>query len=180
MFASTLRFAGWKASARFLLIAAATLFGLGQALALDPLPEPTGPIILTVSGAVEITNSDDGADFDRDMLYALGLTDLVTTTAWTDGPQTFRGVLLKTVLERVGGTGTTIKATALNDFTTFIPIEEVSKYNILVASEMNGAEMSRRDRGPLWIVYPRSDFPELQAPEYNDRWAWQLRTLEIQ
>jgi hypothetical protein len=39
--------------------------------------------------------------------------------------------------------------------------------------------MSVRERGPLWVVYPREHFPELQAPEYNDRWAWQLRSLEI-
>jgi hypothetical protein len=32
----------------------------------------------------------------------------------------------------------------------------------------------------LWIVYPRDEFPELQQPEFNDRWAWQLRALEIE
>ncbi|QQR38720.1 molybdopterin-dependent oxidoreductase [Devosia rhizoryzae] len=180
MLVKTAPVAGWVAAARLLLIAAATILGLGQALALDPLPAPTGPVILTVAGDLEVTNSDEGADFDREMLYALGLTDLVTTTAWTDGPQTFRGVALQTVLDRVGAKGTTIKATALNDFRTSIPYEEAAKYNVLLASEMNGEEMSVRDRGPLWIVYPRSDFSELQAPEYNDRWAWQLRTLEIE
>ena len=165
-----------KAAGIVAVVGALTL----PALALDPLATPTGPVLLTVSGNVEVTNSEDGADFDREMLYALGLTELVTTTAWTDGPQTFRGVPLQTVLDRIGATGTTITATALNDFVTQIPYEEATKYSILLATHMNGEEMSVRERGPLWIVYPRDEFPELQQPEFNDRWAWQLRALEIE
>lgn len=171
--------AGWKSAARLLLVAGTLVLGIGQAFGLDPLPQPSGPVILTVSGDVEVTNGEAGADFDREMLYALGLSEVVTTTAWTDGPQTFRGVPLQVVLDRVGASGTTIVATALNDFVTEIPLEEAEEFNILLAAFMNGEEMSVRDRGPLWIVYPREDFPEVQAPEYNDRWAWQLRSLEI-
>jgi hypothetical protein len=122
--------AGWTSAARVFLIAMALGLGLGPVLALDPLPEPTGPVILTVSGAIDVTNSEDGADFDREMLYALGLSDLVTTTAWTDGPQTFRGVPLQVVLDRVGAAGTTITATALNDFMTDIPYVEADKYDM--------------------------------------------------
>jgi hypothetical protein len=170
--------AGWKSAAR--LIALMGLLLAGPALAADPLPEPTGPVLLTVSGAVEVTNSEDGADFDREMLYALGLTELVTTTAWTDGPQTFQGVPLQTILDRIGAKGAVITAKALNDFVTEIPYEEATKYRILVATHMNGEEMSVRERGPLWIVYPRDEFAELQQPEFNDRWAWQLRALEIE
>lgn len=162
----------WRALA---LLALATL----PAAAVDPLPEPTGPVILTVSGTVEVTNSDQGAEFDREMLYALGLTEIRTTTAWTDGIQVFEGVLLRTVLERVGASGTTITGIAINDYVAPLPFEDVERYDVLLAAVMNGVEMTVRDRGPLWIIYPREDHPELQDPQYNDRFVWQLREINV-
>lgn len=161
------------------VVLAATIGTMVPAWAQEPLPLPTGPVILSVSGTIAVTNNGDSADFDREMLYALGLGDLETTTAWTDGVQSFRGVTLQKVLERVGAEGTTVTATALNDFVTSFPFSDAQQYGVLLAAFMNGEEMPVRDRGPLWIVYPRDDFPELQQPEYNDRWAWQLRSLEI-
>lgn len=148
--------------------------------ALEPLPKPSGPVILVVSGAIKASNSVRGAEFDRDMLDALGLMEISTTTAWTDGVQRFEGVLLRSVLERVGADGTTITGIALNDYRAPIPIEDATLYDVLLASRMNGTDMQVRDRGPLWIVYPREEHPELLEPNYNDRWVWQLRELHVQ
>jgi hypothetical protein len=150
------------------------------ATALDPLPAPKGPVILTVSGKIEVTNSPEGAQFDREMLYALGMTEIVTTTSWTDGDQVFEGVLARSVLERVGASGTTIIATALNDFVSPVPIEEVQRYDVLLATIMNGKEMQVSDKGPIWIVYPRNDNPELLDSKFNDRWVWQLRDMRVE
>ena len=165
---------------RHWLALAVLVVASAPAFAIDPLPTPTGPVILTVTGNIEITNGERGAEFDREMLYALGLTEIETTTAWTDGPQLFEGVLLRSVLERVGASGTTITGTALNDYAASFPIEEADLYDVLLAAIMNGVEMQLRDRGPLWIVYPRDDHPALQEPQYNDRWVWQLREISVQ
>jgi hypothetical protein len=43
----------------------------------------------------------------------------------------------------------------------------------------DGARLSRRDMGPIWIVYPRDEFPELQLETVNARWIWQLTELEV-
>jgi hypothetical protein len=150
------------------------------ASAVDPLPVPIGPVILTVTGDIEVTNGERGAEFDREMLYALGLTEIHSTTAWTDGVQEFEGVLLRAVLERVGASGAEITGIALNDYAASFPIEEAELYDVLLAAIMNGETMHVRDRGPLWIVYPRDDHPVLQEPQYNDRWVWQLREINVQ
>jgi hypothetical protein len=44
---------------------------------------------------------------------------------------------------------------------------------------MNGQELAR-DRAPIWIVYPRDDFPELQDEKVNTRWVWQLSSLTVE
>ena len=52
------------------------------ALAAD-LPAPTGPVILTVSGAISNTNAGDTAEMDLEMLRALESRAFTTTTIWT-------------------------------------------------------------------------------------------------
>jgi hypothetical protein len=154
--------------------------GMGAASAADPLAAPTGPVILTVSGNIEVTNSDAGAAFDREMLAELGVTEITTSTPWTDGVPVFSGVLARTILERVGAEGTTVNATALNDYTVGIPMEELLNYDVLLATEMNGEEMKVSDKGPVWIVYPRDSEPDLQDRRLHDRWVWQLKALAVE
>ncbi len=176
------RSGAWVRGASWRPVAAALLLALTAArvVAAEPLPEPTGPVILRVTGSIEVTNSERGAEFDRDMLETLGTAEISTTTAWTDGPQHFEGVLLRSVLERVGAAGTTITGIALNDYRAPIPFEDAARYDVLLAGVMNGTELQVRDRGPLWVVYPRDTHAELQDPQYNDRWVWQLRELQVQ
>ncbi|HEY8576170.1 MAG TPA: molybdopterin-dependent oxidoreductase [Devosia sp.] len=147
---------------------------------LEPLPAPTGDVILVVRGNVEVTNSEEGAAFDRDMLTALGETEIRTSTPWTDGVQVFTGVLARTVFERVGAEGTTVAAAALNDYTVEVPMEDFQNYDVLLATAMNGEELRVSDKGPLWIVYPRDDQRALQDRRLHDRWVWQLKSLSVQ
>jgi hypothetical protein len=150
------------------------------AQAAEPLTEPQGPVLLTIGGNIEVTNSDAGAAFDRQMFEELGLSEITTTTPWTDGEIVFTGVLVRTALERVGAKGSVVMASALNDYTVEIPIEDFLNYDVLLATEMNGEEMLVRDKGPIWIVYPRDQEPALQDRKLHDRWVWQLKALQVQ
>jgi len=137
-------------------------------------------VILLVTGNIGVTNTDGGAAFDRQMLYDLGLTEVETSTPWTDGVPSFTGVLARTVLERVAAEGATVKASALNDYTVSIPMEDFQNHDVLLATEMNGQEMQVSDKGPIWIVYPRDDVPELQDRRLHDRWVWQLKAMHVE
>ena len=44
---------------------------------------------------------------------------------------------------------------------------------------MDGEELRVRDKGPLWIVYPRDDFPELDNRLIRSRWVWQVKELMV-
>ncbi len=150
------------------------------AWAAEPLPAPEGPVILVVSGNIEVTNTEEGAAFDREMLTELGLTEIQTSTPWTDGVQVFSGVLARTVLERVGADGSAVLASALNDYTVEVPMEDFQAFDVLLATTMGGEEMKVSDKGPIWIVYPRDSHPELQDRRLHDRWVWQLKALRVQ
>lgn len=144
------------------------------------LARPTDRTILTVTGKIAHTNGPDKAEFDRKMLEALGVNRLRTTTPWTDGVVEFEGVLARDIMQAVGAKGTQIKATALNDYFSMLPMQDIHRYRVLLAFSMNGKLLTRRDKGPLWIMYPLDDHAELRERSVNSHLVWQLIHLEIQ
>lgn len=155
------------------------LSATAQARDLSDLPSPEGPILLEVGGALSRTNSGDAAHFDMEMLKALPAVRLETATAVTDGVRRFEGFLMRDLLELVGAHGSTVTASALNDYAIDIAVSEFDRYDVLVAYEMDGEPLLPSDKGPLWIVYPRDQHAELQDIRYDYRWVWQLRWLDI-
>lgn len=156
-----------------------TLLTPSFASATEALAKPEGRAILTVRGNVAITNDGGTLVLDRAMLTALPQHEVRTTTEWTDGVKVFRGPLVSDVLAAAGADGSVVAATALNDYSVEIPMADFRTYPVILALWMDGAALTVRDKGPIWIVYPRDDFDELRSSEMNSRWIWQLRSLEI-
>lgn len=161
-----------------MLAAAVAAVGLALA-ALSPVPAAAEEPLLTVSGKIARPNRGGEAVFTRADLERLGLTTLRTSTAWTEGVREFEGVLLCDVLDAVGADGDVLEAHALNDYYVEIPADDCRKYPVLLAMRQDGRELTPRDRGPLWIVYPRDAFPELKREIINSRWVWQLDRLTV-
>lgn len=165
---------------RALLVILLLLLTLAQPGRADPLPAPAGEVILTVRGAIGNGNSPEGALFDRPMLEALGTERLRTSSPWTDGVAEFEGVPARKVMAAVGARGSVAIASALNDYQAEIPLSDFEDYPVLFALRMNGQELTVRDRGPIWIVYPRDDHAELRNERINSRWVWQLTGLTVE
>jgi len=125
------------------------------------LPKPTGKVLLTLSGNIENTNEDGKAVFDVASLEKLGMVTFQTTSPWYNGRTTFTGISLQKLMDYVGAKGSLVKVTALNDYTTEIPLSDFKKYNVILAMKVNGEYMRIRDKGPLFVVYPYDSMPEL-------------------
>jgi hypothetical protein len=167
---------------KLLVLLAALLIWKGPSHAAEPLPlplpSPKGAVVLTVSGNIEQMNAPGEAQFDMAMLEALGWASFRTTSEVSDKPQLFEGVPLRAVLERVGAQGKNMKASALNDYEIVIPIEDL-QFDPIIATRVDGRVLTMRDKGPLWIVYPRDAHKVLEHVKYDARWVWQLNRLHI-
>jgi len=150
-----------------------------QHLAAEPLPPPSGKVILTVSGDIPVANVGESAQFDLDGLRALGLTTIETTTVWTEGKQVFQGVSLKDLLARLNVTTGEIKARAINDYSVIIPVTDAVEGGPIIAYLLNGDIMTIRDKGPLWVIYPFDSAPRYRTEVIYSRSVWQLDRLEI-
>jgi len=144
------------------------------------ISEPAGRVVLVIDGNVSLTNAADSARFDMAMLKRIKTNTIKTETPWTEGIQTFEGPLLSDVLKAAGATGTSIRATAINDYAVSIPVSDIDKYSVILAHTLNGKAMPVREKGPLWIVYPWADNPGIRKETYYAKSIWQVKKLTIQ
>jgi hypothetical protein len=162
------------------VVVALLLAMTGPIGAVEPgLDAPSGKVLLTVEGRIAQRNSDRGAAFDRAMIESLPAASLDTSTVVTDGVRRFDGFYMRDLLERLGAEGDVVVASALNDYVVEIPWQDFERFDVLVATHMDGARLEPWGKGPLWIVYPRDDHAALQDLRYDYRWVWQLDKLEI-
>lgn len=147
----------------------------------DPSPAAAAgsPIILTVSGKIDRVKYPNGATFDRDTLLNLGIETLETETHYTTGMQRFEGIRLSRLLEAVGARGETLTTTALDGYGVDIPMADVERYQVFLAMKWNGEVMRPRNKGPIWIIYPITQFPEVNTEIFSIRSIWQLKTLTV-
>src|SRR5918995_672608 len=140
----------------------------GPSYATDPLPMPKGLVVLTVSGKIERTNSNGTALFDMEMLEALGRASFATRSEVSEVPQLFEGVPLRALLDRIGVQGNSLRASALNDYAAVIPLGDL-RFEPIFATKVDGRVLTIRDKGPLWIAYPRDSYKVLQDAKYDYR-----------
>jgi hypothetical protein len=149
-------------------------------LAQSPDPAP-GQVVLTISGRIKPPQGGTQAQFDMAALEKLPQKSFTTLTPWWSQPRKFTGPLLRDVLAAVGVRtgGGMLRAVALNDYRVSIPVDDVLRYDVLLARLMDDKPMPVRDKGPLFIIYPFDHLPELRNAVYYSRAAWQLKLLEV-
>ena len=145
----------------------------------DDLAQPEGPVILTVTGAIEHGNGDGMARFDLAMLDALPQRETVTENPWYEGVQTFTGPQISALMHAVGAEGSALRLIAVNDYAATMPWEDVTDLPTILASRNNGEVMSVRDKGPLFVIYPFDEMEELRNEIYFGRSVWQVVAIEV-
>lgn len=144
------------------------------------LEQPKGRVVLTLSGKIGEGNKGNDAVFDMAMLETLPQHSFTTRTPWYDRPVKFTGPLLSDLLALIKAQGTTISASAINDYTIRIPVADAKAHGIIVARLLDDQPMAVRDKGPLFVIYPFDSKAELRSSTYYERSIWQLKRMSIE
>ncbi len=155
------------------------VWGWAMSASAQPLPQPNDRVILSVTGAISEKTGDDIAEFDLAGFESLGTETIQTTTIWTDGVVSFRGVPLKTFLDRLGAKGSILRVWALNDYTVDVPFADAVEGGPILAIEANGKPLSVRDKGPIWLLYPFDSDARYQTEVIYARSIWQIERMEV-
>jgi len=113
-------------------------------------------------------------------LDALPQTQITTANEFADGKNIYSGPLARDFIALAGETDVdNVTITAINDYIIEIPLSDFLTYDVVLTTRMNGTLLSRRDKGPIWIMYPMDDNPELRNPIINARLVWQTKSMEL-
>jgi hypothetical protein len=111
-------------------------------------------------------------------LDALPQREIRTATPWTEGVRRWSGPAMLDVLRAHGLDGATaVQATALNDYAVRMPVAELVAHAPIIATRSDGAELSRREKGPLFVVFDFDRFDERTLKVVANLAVWQLATL---
>ncbi|MBL8339854.1 MAG: molybdopterin-dependent oxidoreductase [Rubrivivax sp.] len=165
---------------RLLLVApwAATLAWVPAARGNPTAAEPAA--VLTVHGRA--FSSAERRQLGMAALSALPQRHITTTTPWFSGPRRFTGPLLRDVLAASGAQvdgARVARCVALNDYKVEIPMEDLRRFDVIAAHQLDGRAMTVREKGPLFVMYPFDEQPALRSATYFARCIWQLRTIEL-
>ncbi|WP_109483729.1 molybdopterin-dependent oxidoreductase [Paraburkholderia sp. C35] len=138
-------------------------------------------LALDVKGKIAKTNDADHSEFhfSEAQLLALPVHSISTSTTWT-AKSTFTGPLLADILKTVGAYGEEIEIHTLDDYTYTVPVSDASRYGVVVAYSMNGKRLQVSDFGPLFLIYPRDQYPgELAGASADAKFVWQIKALIV-
>lgn len=109
---------------------------------------------------------------DDAALAALPQTQFKTATPWTTDMHDYRGPTLAAVLAAQGVKNVgKIAVSALNGYQQVVDLT-------LVRHE-DGKPLTRRNKGPLWLLIPLSSYPKLDIPLIHNCMVWQVTRIEI-
>jgi hypothetical protein len=147
----------------------------------DKIPAPTGDVILTVTGKIGTTNSGNAIVMDLPMIESVGLVDYKVKDPFENKDTIFRGPLMGNLLDlwQVAKEATTLHVVALDDYTVEVPLSDLRKYPVIFALQQDGQYMPVSTRGPAMLVFPYNDF-QFDQSVYNNYWAWQIKSIEVQ
>tara|TARA_R110000751_G_scaffold81794_1_gene164917 strand:+ start:116 stop:691 length:576 start_codon:yes stop_codon:yes gene_type:complete len=163
---------GW-----IVLVSSIPLAGFAETV--DDLEEPSGPIILTVSGNVGLTNVGSEAQFDRAMLEALPQHEFDTSTPWTEASNHYGGPLMRDLLARLNVESETVHVAALNGYEAEIPVSDFEEYDVILALEKDEEAIPIREYGPLWVLYPFDQDEALLSEKIRFRAVWQVMHIDV-
>lgn len=136
---------------------------------------------LARSSLLKISYSEEGKEtvVGLDELQNLPVASLTTLTPWTDGAIEFEGVYIRDLAAMFAANAEFAQATAYNDYQIKFELNDIVAKDGFIAFKRDGQPMSRRDKGPYWLVFPWSERPELDTSTVHGLSIWQLVELSF-
>ena len=164
---------------------------------------PSGPTLLTISGAITQSNrgaldatidqmmGKHGIQFDK--AFALDATALARMPAVTikptleydSKPHTLKGPLPTTVLAAAGvaaGSPVQLGLRAVDGYNVNISMADAQAYRMIVATHIDGQPMALGGLGPQWAVYDADVLPAFKDKPVKERFGlcpWGLYHIEV-
>lgn len=166
-----------KANVGIGAILAGLMIGLAVTLIAEAAPPRDMPLLAIYPAAQDTPHMLSVSDLER--YPQRRVTGFIPDVG--DEPAEWTGVSLAVLLEGLGEPlPARLTASAMDSYKEIIPGSDLERHDPIVAYQRNGEYLSIPQRGPLVIMYPYGEHPELQTRVYYSRTVWQLDKLQLE
>lgn len=117
---------------------------------------------------------------DEAALAALPQTEFETATPWTVGVHRYRGPDLKAMLAAQGvAEASVLDVVALNGYRQRVDLSLFAKVPLTLVRYQDDKPLTRRNKGPLWLLIPLSAHPEMDVSAIHNNMVWQTIRIEV-
>ncbi|WP_295895263.1 hypothetical protein [uncultured Vibrio sp.] len=105
-----------------------------------------------------------------------------TKLPWYEEPNAFTGMLVTDLISYLGkqpSDVTNVSFIALNDYAASSTIEDILKYEPIIAYKMNKNKMKIRNKGPYWLVFNVDKYQEIDNDIFYTQMVWQIDEIII-
>jgi hypothetical protein len=160
----------------------------------EPVPQPSNDPILEIDGKIRSRNNDgivtNGTSsrnesaqlvLDLETLEELPLVRYSVEDPWLKREVTYTGVLVSDLVKLVQPArgATSLHLVALDDYEVDIALEDVDRWPILLATQLDGRHMAVSNGGPTRIAFPYGLVSGIDELTYKDLWIWNIETITV-
>lgn len=121
----------------------------------------------------------DPASLGDDSLLSLPQTHIDTSTQWTKGVHRFSGPLLADLLSRFSAGPGDLRLAAINSYSVTVNRNLITQDAPIIANRIDGKPFSRRNKGPLWVIFPYDRSAKYQGELVFAASVWQLSQITV-
>lgn len=117
---------------------------------------------------------------DEAALAALPQVEFETATPWTLGTHRYSGPTLKSVLaQQQVDSASAIDVAALNGYQQRVDLSLFAKVPLTLVRYQDDKPLTRRNKGPLWLLVPLSAHPDMDVSAIHNNMVWQVIRIEV-
>ncbi len=112
-------------------------------------------------------------------LEKLGLVKYTVDDPWLQTQVSYTGILFADLLKYAGSPDsvTAIQVVALDGYAAEIPISEIQKWPVLLATQADGQHINIEHNGPTRVIFPYDSYSDITAARNMS--VWNIESLEI-
>jgi hypothetical protein len=112
-------------------------------------------------------------------LLALPQTHFETTTQWTPGSGRFSGPILDDLLRYYEAGPGHLRLTAIDGYIVTVYRNLITREAPIIANRINDQPFDRRNKGPLWVVFPYDRAVKFRSETIFSASVWQLVQITV-
>lgn len=108
------------------------------------------------------------------------VTEFTTQLPWFEQSRHFSGFKVSDLLDHLSiNDASAVSFIALNDYGATTVIEDIQRYQPIVAYQMDHKNIKIRNKGPYWLVFNLDKHQQLDHPAYHAQMVWQIDEILI-